>query len=63
MRKSKLTFKPVMTRRIAVADNQAFEAALAVSNRFTIIETRTTTTFRFRKRRPQSPAVNARASR
>jgi hypothetical protein len=53
--KSQLKFKPVMTRRIAVAENQAFEAALAVSDRFTIIETRTTITFRFSKRRPQSP--------
>jgi hypothetical protein len=54
VKKQKLTFKPVMSKRIAIADNQAFEAALAVSNRFTIIETPTTITFRFRKRRPPS---------
>jgi hypothetical protein len=57
--KKKPKFKPVMTRRVAVAENKAFEAALAVSNRFAIIETRTTITFRFRKRRPQSPARDA----
>jgi hypothetical protein len=50
-KKKKPAFKPVMTRRIAIADNTAFETALAVSNRFTIIETRSTITFRFRKRK------------
>lgn len=50
MKKKKPAFKPVMTRRVAIADDAAFGAALAASDRLTIIETRTTITFRFRKR-------------
>jgi len=51
----KLKFRPVMTRQLAVADTKAFEAALKASDRFGIVETRRTITFRFRKRQRSPP--------